>query len=226
MKKQPVTRNYKFSDAFLKQKCDTVATSMTRDLTEFTEREVTAVEITAFENQSTAFGDIRSDEEFEGDITGLVETKDETAENLRTSIRRIRTSAENKWGTGKARYRIYKFDDMNQLSDKELVVLGKRVGRVAQSQIGDLAGIDAAFITAHNLLVTTLDKDIDNISDSEEDRDIATEDRAEEGNALYALLVKYTNFGKDIWFSVNEAKYNDYIIYDTPSGGPEPPPGP
>jgi hypothetical protein len=38
---------------------------------------------------------------------------------------------------------------------------------------------------------------------------------------LYLLLSKYSETGKDIWAEVSEAKYNDYVIYNTLSGGPE-----
>jgi len=49
-------------------------------------------------------------------------------------------------------------------------------------------------------------------------RDIATENRAEIGNALYEKLMNYCGFGQAIWVETNEAKYNDYVIY-TSSGG-------
>ena len=56
---------------------------------------------------------------------------------------------------------------------------------------------------------------------------IATEKRVEELNALYALVIKYAGIGQDIFYEENEAKYNDYVIYDTPSGlPPENPDGP
>lgn len=42
------------------------------------------------------------------------------------------------------------------------------------------------------------------------------------GNALYKAIVKICNTGKDIWYETNESKYNDYVIYNTPSGKPEP----
>jgi MinD-like ATPase involved in chromosome partitioning or flagellar assembly len=34
-------------------------------------------------------------------------------------------------------------------------------------------------------------------------------------------VVKYADTGKDIWITKSEAKYNDYIIYDIPSGTDE-----
>ena len=44
-------------------------------------------------------------------------------------------------------------------------------------------------------------------------RDNAAKERVEKANELYALLTRYCEIGKSIWYETNEAKYNDYIIY-------------
>jgi hypothetical protein len=38
------------------------------------------------------------------------------------------------------------------------------------------------------------------------------------GNALYGKITEFFGFGKDYWASRDESKYNDYIIYNTPTG--------
>ncbi|MFC2093968.1 hypothetical protein ACFLSV_08725, partial [Bacteroidota bacterium] len=63
----------------------------------------------------------------------------------------------------------------------------------------------------------TLEDALDEQADAIADRDIATEDRIETGNALYDKLINYCSFGQQIWIETDEAKYNDYIIY-TSSG--------
>lgn len=228
MKKQPVTRTYKFSDGFLKQRCDDAGTTVTRDQVDFTPRGIAAGDVTAFETQSDDFGNLPTDEELLGDVTEATEIKDDAADLLRIKIRSVRTMAENKWGEGSARFRTYDFKDMSELPDADLVQLGKRVHRVGTKQLVALGteGLDAAFLIALDLLITDFDEKIDDQNDAVEDRDIATEDRIEFGNGLYKVLVRFCNTGKDIWINRDEAKYNDYVIYNTPSGGPEPPPGP
>ncbi|WP_263603716.1 hypothetical protein [Chryseobacterium sp. PET-29] len=69
-----------------------------------------------------------------------------------------------------------------------------------------------------------LDLAIDAQAQGISDRDVAAEGRIEALNKLYQLLTKYAGTGQDIFYETNEAKYNDYIIYDTPSGLPEVPP--
>jgi hypothetical protein len=66
--------------------------------------------------------------------------------------------------------------------------------------------------------ILTFDDAIDAQIASIRNRDIAVEERVGEGNVLYAELVKLCNTGKDIFYSINEAKYNDYVIYNTPTG--------
>lgn len=78
-----------------------------------------------------------------------------------------------------------------------------------------------------NTLITqrdALDLAIDAQAQGISDRDVAAEGRVEALNILYQLLTKYAGIGQDIFYETNEAKYNDYIIYDTPSGLPEVPP--
>lgn len=70
-------------------------------------------------------------------------------------------------------------------------------------------------------LQKAFDQAIADCDDAIADREIATEERTEKANLLYADLVKLCTFGKEIWAHSNEAKYNDYVIYNTPTGSPE-----
>ena len=56
------------------------------------------------------------------------------------------------------------------------------------------------------------------VKDAQAERDIKTEERIAMGNQLYSLASKYCNIGKQIWESVNEARYNDYLIYPGTGG--------
>ena len=60
---------------------------------------------------------------------------------------------------------------------------------------------------------------------SKEDRDDKTEARIAMGNALYALVLKYCDYGKTEFEYTSPAKYNDYIIYTPSAGGLKPPTG-
>ncbi len=47
------------------------------------------------------------------------------------------------------------------------------------------------------------------------DRDIAVENRTEQGNKMYQELVVLCNIGKDIWADTDPVKYENYCIYES-----------
>jgi hypothetical protein len=48
-------------------------------------------------------------------------------------------------------------------------------------------------------------------------RDEATQERAEKGNYLFDLISDISIVGKGHYANINEAKYNDYVLYDGPN---------
>lgn len=220
MTKKVLIRLYHLADDKLKQISDAVSHWMNRDAVEMATRGVTALNITDFVQQSDDFGNIATDEELESDVTAAVETKDETAKQLRIKIRPVRSMAEIQYTTLKAKYRKFRFDGMDEMTDSELVKMAKRVERVGTLLLAELAaqGLTAPILADIKATAIALDDQIDLVGDAVSDRDLATEDRIVNGNALYANLVKYANIGKSLWVDTDEAKYNDYVIYDTPSG--------
>lgn len=224
-KKKMVMRDYLFSDGVLKQKADDVAGSIQRDITQFTTRGVTATTVTALQILVTTFDNIQTDEELQGALSVATDAKDALADALQTAVGVVRTMAENKWGTSHALYRSFGFEGMNAMSDEQLYRLGKRVIRVANAQLTQLAseGLTAAVISNLTTITNNFDTSIDVKEDAVKNRDIKTQDRIEKGNALYKEMVRLCNTGKSIYFTTDEAKYNDYVIYNTPSGAADTP---
>ena len=227
-KKRESIRDYKFSDGKLKQLSDETANSVTRDITEFTVRGVTAATVTAFETNAEDFDNLPTDEEKQGEVSVAAEEKRGAADKLKVAIRTIRTMAQDKWGVTAAKYRTFGFEGMDEMTDNDLHRLGKRVVRRATIYLTELAseGLTAPMIANLVTYNTAFDDGIDAVIDAEKDRDIATQTRADKGNELYKELVRFCNIGKDIWASKDEAKYNDYVIYNTPGAAPPPPPVP
>lgn len=196
---------------------------MRRDITEFDKFGIKEVNLAALETLVNALQALPTDEELLGDQTLATEQKDALEEPLREKIRDIMTRAKNKYGEGSARYRKFGVTDISQQEGGPLIFTAGRVKRVATSLLTDLAseGLTQDHIDALDDNTTAYDQKFGEKEDAISARDVATEDRAEKANAIYRLLVKYCETGKRIWVGKNEAKYNDYIIYDTPSGEPE-----
>ncbi len=230
-KKKEAVREYNFSDGKLKQICDEVQNSVTRDISSFTPRGVTSTTVTDFETITEDFDNFPTDEELLAEVSDAADAKNAAEERLKVSIRSIRTMAQNKWGEEAAKYRSFGFEGMDEMTDNDVHRLGKRVVRRATLYLTDLAseGLTTAMITALGTVNTTFDDGIDAVTDKTKDRDIATQTRILKGNACFKELMRLANIGKDIWASVDEAKYNDYVIYNTPGAEPLPgplPPGP
>jgi len=224
MSKKPERKNYNLTYAALKQKADDIVNSIRRDNAEFATRMVTPETVTGFEGKIQDFDDVPTDKELLADISIATEAKDQGRAGMLTKIRTIRTMAGNKYGERDAKYGKYGFENLTTQSDEKLCRMAKRVSRTANANIAELAteGLTEAFLTELDAIVKKFDDDIDNKVTAEKNRDIITQERIAKGNLVYKELVRLTNTGKDLWAATDEAKYNDYVIYDTPSGNKPP----
>lgn len=228
MKKNSVSREYIFPDAVLKQKADEFINLIDRDIAEFTDRGYTLAKKTEFTNARDAVDNFPSDEQLEAIKIELTAQKDAARNALAKTMRTILNMAQNVYGLASAKYKEFGASDLARQSDAELVRNARIMTVTAEKYLSDLAseGLSADKIATLSTQRDTLDLAIDAQAKGISDRDVATEDRIETLNILYRLLTKYAGIGQDIFYETDEAKYNDYVIYDTPSGEPEvtPPP--
>ena len=219
MPAQEVKRLYHMSDALLKQQSDDVANLSTRDAAEFATRGVTPASITAFKQKTEAFAAFPTDPELLGPVITATEEKDALGVTVKQGIRGIRNMAENKYGNG-GKYKIFGFEGMDKLPDEQLFYLAKRVGRVATTLLTELAGEGLTTTVISNLLgtATLFDAAIDKASAAVETRDLQTGERRRLGNVLYREFIRLAGIGKTLFADVNEAKYNDYVVYGSEEG--------
>lgn len=224
MEKKPAVRLYQFPDGTLVIKGNNFITSARRDATEFGERNITdANTFSLIEADIDTFKNLPTDEELEGIKMDFTEKKDLKEDAIKKQISRIMTAAANIFGTGSAKYYRFGAKGVDAMVESELLKCARRVARTANSLMTDLAaeGVTTALTATLLTTATEYEDAIDDQLDAINDRNIAAEERIEAGNTIYLKLVKLTNTGKDIWYTVNEAKYNDYIIYNTRSGEKE-----
>lgn len=226
MKKDQVIRNFKLADAVLKQKADELIALIDRDRAEFTDRGYNDIKKTELTNARNTVDSFASDEQLEAVKMELTEQKDAARTALEKTMRSIFNMAENVFGQQSARYKEFGNAMISQQSDAEIVRVAKIMSLTAEKYLAELS--DEGFtleklttlITQRDALDIAIDRQAQGISD----RDVVAEGRVEALNKLYQLLIKYAGIGQDIFYETNEAKYNDYIVYDTPSGLPEIPP--
>jgi len=215
------TRDYKFSDGTLEQLADLVKANIIRDMAALAVRGVTAATATALQALIDTFKDAPTDEEAQGVVSQAVEIKNAARDGALLKARSLRSAAANVYGEDAAKYKRFHFEDMDKLRDNDLPRAMRKMARVGSVLQAELAGegIDAAFITAFETAIETLDTELDNVDIAEQERDRMTEDRIEKGNTLYKEIVRLTNIGKDVFASVSEATYNDYVIENFTGSG-------
>lgn len=225
MKKTMATRNYKLADAVLKQKADEFLNLLDRDI-EFADRGYNAAAKTQFIALRDDVEVLPSDEKLESQKIELTATKDAARSALEKTMRTIFNMASNRFGSQSAQYRSFGNAEISRLPDAELVRVSKIMIIAANANLAEMAteGLTQAMIDSLTTKSEALDVAIDDVAKGISDRDIATEHRIETLNSLYNLVIKYAGIGQDIFYEVNEAKYNDYVIYDTVDGLPENPP--
>lgn len=207
-------RIYLLTDGELKQFADQVVIFVTRDMTDFTPRGISAATLTALNLLITAFDNYPSDPELQGLVMQATEAKYASADQLKSAIRNIRNMAEITYKNG-AKYQTFDFKDMARLSDDDLMRLARRVVRVGTTLLTELAaqGLTTSLLTALTNLANTFDSAINTQFNAIENRDLATQERITKGNTLYAEVSRLCSIGQTIYFEVNPAKYNDYVIY-------------
>ncbi len=218
-KKLSINRDYNFSDAELKKNSDSIINCVQRDMEQFVLRGVTNQKVEEIQAMVNDFADLPTDVELIGIMASATLNKDTIAENIRTKLRSVRTMAQNVHGAKSPMYRSFGFEGMVGMSDDKLYLHGKRVIREATVQMAQLAaeGLTAALLTALQALLNDFENGLHVKQQAEKARDVQTQMRIDAGNALYREIMRLGNTGKDIWASTNEALYNDYVIYTSPS---------
>ncbi|WP_310558918.1 hypothetical protein [Flavobacterium sp.] len=222
-KKEMIVAKFNFAFSFLKQLADELVGLIERDLAEFTDRGFTATKKTALQAAIDAVENFPTDEQLQGIKISTTQTKDAARANLETQMRTVFLAAKNTSGEKTGKFREFGDVNLTKQTDSDLVRSAKAMIATATKYVTDLGGegITAAKIALMTTTRSELDKAIDKQKNAIKDRDNATEARIILANELYDLVVRYDDTGKDIWVTKSEAKYNDYVIYNTPSGTDE-----
>ncbi len=193
---------------------------MTRDATELLVEGIGDEDRNKINQKLTTFEAIPTAEEFDGMLSDATDVKDKVADALRSVIRTVMIHVSDAFGEHSGKYRGFRTAGLSKQTDDELLRTCKTVIR----QIG----LNKTALMAKKLSQETIDE-IDHLrshfetslgaqDDAESAGIVATEERAIAANDLYDDLVRICDYGKNIWVEKSPAKYEDYVIYDTPSG--------
>ncbi len=224
MKKKPVVAKFKILIGKFYSYCMTKLSFMERDLEQFNKFGVTQTHLDDFRDNLTIFNNLPTDEELLGAQRIATDAKDLKADELREAIADILNRVERKYGARSAQYRQFGTSKLSNSTNGELSYIASRVLRVATNIQLNLVdeGLTPEVLADFTLLIDQFNAALKVKEDAAANRELGTEKRLETANAIYETLVKNCDTGKRIWRSTSEARYNDYIIYDTPSGNDEP----
>lgn len=216
-KKRETMRNYNLSDAQLKQTADQLLILIDRDAIEFADRNFNATKRAEFKAAIHTFENITSDEILESRKMSATEDKNAARDILHQKMKTALLMAKLVFGQNSSKYRGFGDTDYTMQSDNEFCRNAKTMIDSCNDFLSDLAseGMTIQRIQELTDAKNAFDESIDKQTSAINKRNSVTNERINAGNALYSLVAKYAEIGKDIWYSVNEAHYNDYIIYDT-----------
>ena len=208
-------RDYKMGDATLVQTADDFVDSAQRDATELAAFGITPASITAIETARTAFADKPSDVFYMSDMMIATEAKNALRQQLLSEVRQIGGRAKIKFGEDSAKYRKFDLEKLSAQTDNDLVRVGRSAIEAATEYLAELAttGLTQTMIDDLKATNVAFDDAIDAQKKAIKKRDFAVDERIMLGNELYKLVVELAEYGKLCWEEVNEAKYNDYVIY-------------
>lgn len=220
MKKAETLRLYNFSDATLKQLIDQAISFARRDSAEFGLRGYSSIRLDLIAQQNEDFGNIMSDEEAIAEQMQTTENKDIARNTVEDTMRVIFSMAQNQYGAKSIQYKRFGESNISQQTDNDLVRTARICHKTSTSKLNDLQneGLTQLFLDNFLADIQAFDTSLDLRQLAVSDREIAKEERVRLGNAVYEEFVKLCNTGKSIWRTSNEAKYSDYVIYDSPSG--------
>lgn len=208
-------RNYKFSDAELKQVADKMLNLIDRDRVEFTDLGFSAAKETEYKTLLDLFSNMETDDLLESNKMLATQVKNEKRAVAEGLMRRITTMAQLCFKGNAAKIRAFGDLGLAHQTDDDIVRTARTIEIAATHYLPELIaeGISQQTIQQLQAAREALDIAIDEQDATVTNRDIATANRVNVSNELYALVSKYAEMGKLIWKSEREAKFNDYLLY-------------
>lgn len=192
---------------------------LTRDLSVLgPEANLTQAVIDDIETRTTDVENFETDEEMLVIVNQKTYQKDKKRLELTTKISDGMSKAAIAFGIRDVRYKRFGTGKMHSASDWEMVNIAKRCVRMFTYFLQQLSskGMTEQKINDISTNINSYMLAIDAKEGADETRDIITDERITKANELYKILVSWFEAGKSYWYTRNESKYNDYVIYLEP----------
>jgi isopentenyl phosphate kinase len=211
---------FKMSYGDLVQLADKAASLISRDTVELKLFGVLPADKIVITTQADNLRTFRTDQEMLGLQTIATAKKDDFRIILQKTVSNIMIRVKILHGIGSPEYNRYDTKELHNGSDSETVRLCYRVYRVATEELTSLItrGLTQQDLDDFLINIKLFDAALDEREKATRDRDRIQQERVEIANILYDKIVEVFECGKAV-FETDPARYNDYIIYDSPSVG-------
>ena len=218
-------RDYRLTDNELITFTHSLSMAMTRDLTELANYGVTAAKITGLVKMADDFQIFPTDDILRAELSYAIEQRDAARKALTSIMRSVSVRAKAVFGENSAKYRALNPGNIAQMTDSDFGTVSRQQHQKAVEEKTALAaeGVTVEYLAEFATAIENYIALVDLAKKSKEDRDDKAEARIAMGNDLYALVLKYCDYGKTEFEYTSPAKYNDYIIYGREAGPVKPP---
>ena len=179
---------------------------------------VTVADCTFIKTQADLLRNFPTDEELLGTQSIKTRVKDEAREATQKAVSEIMVRVKIFFGISSQEYGRYGTKELYDASDADAVRIAHRVHRVATEDLTELAtrGLTQTELDALQTQIQKFDNALDAKEVAVRNRDRTQQQRISLSNPLYDKIVEVFDCGKAV-FDGDPARYNDYIIYDTPA---------
>ncbi len=214
----PRKRKFNFTDAELNIDCNVKTRTALRDLAKFKYFGYNKSMIETLRSKNQELANFPTDAELLAERIVITERKDNLFVELERAMRKMLVFVGLAMPIGSGKYRSYRKNIVSGLSADKLIIGGFRIVRIALKDLEHLqsVGMDESLINQIRFLTEELSNAVEDQADQDNERDIFKDERIELANGIYSELVKLCNVGRNAWIDTNEARYNDYILYDGP----------
>ncbi len=181
---------------------------------------VDEVFVSNLEEKTEQLRNFATDPELLGAEMDSNETKVAYFDDTKVAIRTMMVKVKQVFKEESPTWILFGTKGLNEMNELQLIKCGFRVVRRATQFLGQLQtkGVTQAMIDELETTVKNFDEAYDNQQDAKFERKSTTVQRLMLANELYGMITELFGYGKDYWYTRNEAKYKAYIIYNTPSG--------
>lgn len=208
-------RIYRFTDIELCLFAHSICSLINESIDDFLVFGITPDKISEFNDLIENLKEFPTDSFCKNKISVCTEEKNILREQVMAKIRSMALRVEAEWGNKSPKYNRLETGSLTRLNDSMLLVTAGNVHSKMGEYLPDLAaqGLTPSLLNDFANLINQFDLSLKALADAITERDERKIERLKRGNELYTMVLKYCNYGKQLYEKTSPAKYKHFLIY-------------